>query len=267
MFLTAELLRERGACSGEVDKFREMYPNGVLVTPEECVARANDWSWGWAMDELLKRDEREVARERYRELDRANGEEVRRLNEAHRARLRELREPYAAALDARDELLRNGDAAYDRICQGGAEAFDQITSGAREERNRRITEAERVYQEAIAQARAEYDTARTIARQALDTVRKVATAERENAVKVADERHGEAFRAYQAAVDETRVGYVQNVAPLRGEALWAKAFGEVAGQVTDRWQPPEAVAPVTTDGDGGKGVEAPADAVRAAAGE
>jgi hypothetical protein len=53
MKITAELLIRKGACSAQIDKFWDMFPEGVEPTRELCIAHANDFEWGWAAAHLL----------------------------------------------------------------------------------------------------------------------------------------------------------------------------------------------------------------------
>ena len=51
--ITHALLKRLGACENESNKFRELFPNGTEVTVELCVKHAADFSWDWAVDNLM----------------------------------------------------------------------------------------------------------------------------------------------------------------------------------------------------------------------
>ena len=53
MKITAELLTRKGACKEQVDKFCDLFPEGVEPTRELCIAHANDFDWRWAAEHLL----------------------------------------------------------------------------------------------------------------------------------------------------------------------------------------------------------------------
>lgn len=53
MFITYKDLLDRRACIVQREKFRELFPNGVEITPELCRAHAQDFDWCWAAMRLL----------------------------------------------------------------------------------------------------------------------------------------------------------------------------------------------------------------------
>ena len=53
MKVTVALLRKKGACSEQVTKFQELFPEGVMVTEELCVQHSEVFNWGWAVANLL----------------------------------------------------------------------------------------------------------------------------------------------------------------------------------------------------------------------
>lgn len=73
--ITVEMLREAGACEGQLEEFAKRWPEGVVPTEEVCLSVANVFDWTWAREQLLPlwarrgcaRDMRE-ARERYRSV-------------------------------------------------------------------------------------------------------------------------------------------------------------------------------------------------------
>lgn len=56
MFVNIHTLTNLDACYDYRDAFDVRFPNGVLVTPELCVHHADEFSWGWAVEELLSYD-------------------------------------------------------------------------------------------------------------------------------------------------------------------------------------------------------------------
>jgi cyclopropane fatty-acyl-phospholipid synthase-like methyltransferase len=51
--ITVETLRRLHACTDQVKKFAELFPNGVEPTLELCVKHAADFDWSWAACNLL----------------------------------------------------------------------------------------------------------------------------------------------------------------------------------------------------------------------
>jgi len=51
--ITRALLEKKGACQEEMDVFREMYPDGVIPTPDECEKAQFRLSLYWAAEHLL----------------------------------------------------------------------------------------------------------------------------------------------------------------------------------------------------------------------
>src|ERR1039457_2849239 len=58
--ITVASLKHLGACEHELNRFRELFPNGTEVTVELCVKHAADFSWDWAADNLLSSTGRAV---------------------------------------------------------------------------------------------------------------------------------------------------------------------------------------------------------------
>ena len=55
MFVKPKHLRKRDACKGSYKKFRRLFPKGVKITKKICVKHCEDFDWGWAADNLLKK--------------------------------------------------------------------------------------------------------------------------------------------------------------------------------------------------------------------
>lgn len=51
--VTVELLESVGACSEQLTRFADRWPDGVEVTIELCTEQASEWDWEWAIFELL----------------------------------------------------------------------------------------------------------------------------------------------------------------------------------------------------------------------
>ena len=60
MKITARLLKFKGACKEQVEKFKELFPDGVEVTESLCVIHAQDFNWDWAAYNLLPLELQEV---------------------------------------------------------------------------------------------------------------------------------------------------------------------------------------------------------------
>jgi hypothetical protein len=67
MLLTYKMLRAKGACGEQADKFRALFPAGVVLTEALCVAHASNFGFGfgfgWAATNLLS----DTAREAYKQ--------------------------------------------------------------------------------------------------------------------------------------------------------------------------------------------------------
>ena len=48
MFINKELLEKHGACKNQLDKFVELFPDGVDATRELCLAHAQTFDFTWA---------------------------------------------------------------------------------------------------------------------------------------------------------------------------------------------------------------------------
>src|SRR5208282_250876 len=53
MHLTYRKLKLAGACSQQLERFRELFPNGVDVTAAVCASVAKEFDWDWAARNLL----------------------------------------------------------------------------------------------------------------------------------------------------------------------------------------------------------------------
>ena len=55
MFISKELLEKHGACKDQLDKFVELFPDGVDATRELCLAHAQTFDFTWAHYLLSRR--------------------------------------------------------------------------------------------------------------------------------------------------------------------------------------------------------------------
>src|SRR5208282_5495044 len=53
MHLTYRKLKLAGACSQQLERFRELFPDGVDVTAAVCASVAKEFDWDWAAMNLL----------------------------------------------------------------------------------------------------------------------------------------------------------------------------------------------------------------------
>lgn len=62
MIVTAQLLRDRGACGDAVHDFRCRFPTGARVTVARCLANADNFNWDWASVFLVPGGKRNARR-------------------------------------------------------------------------------------------------------------------------------------------------------------------------------------------------------------
>lgn len=64
LMITADYLRERGACPQQLAKFVSLFPHGVTVSKDLALKHAEDFEWNWAIYTLLEPgDDREKAKQ------------------------------------------------------------------------------------------------------------------------------------------------------------------------------------------------------------
>lgn len=247
MFITAELLRNKGACEDTVSRFLRFYPDGVQVTVAECQLHVDDFSWGWAIEELLTWEEREQANNRAQQTEREINQGIAQRRDAHRDNLRTIREPFAAHLDAHQGVRDQSARFYDRVYITASDGLEKARRETADTYNTAVSEAERVLAEAQKAYRATLQAARDRKNHALQQAEGVyqtlvgaAEKETQAAREQADAQYGESIKAHRDAVNEATRVLNTELEPLcqARNAAWAEAFGTVAGQVTDRWQPP-----------------------------
>jgi hypothetical protein len=54
VLVTAQTLRSLGSCDTYVLRFRRLWPDGTVITPELCLAHAREFDWHWAAYNLLQ---------------------------------------------------------------------------------------------------------------------------------------------------------------------------------------------------------------------
>ena len=109
MKVTKTLLRRKGACDDQLDKFVELFPEGVVVTEALCVEHASVFSWDWAASHLLS----PPARDEYERVIAA----VRVAAQAEYERVR---------VAARDEYEREMAPALDEYVRVTAATFGRL---------------------------------------------------------------------------------------------------------------------------------------------
>jgi len=118
--ITERMLWSRGACADQLDKFAAMFPDGAVVTAENCEAVSSEFDWAWASNYLLNPSAR------------AEGDRI-----------------CASARIKYHRVRASAWAEYRRICAPAQAEYDLVYASAR-------AEYDRVY----ASARAEYDRVR-----------------------------------------------------------------------------------------------------------
>ena len=53
MKITIRLLKSKGACEDQIEKFKTLFPEGVVLTEAACMDHAQTFNWGWAAEMLL----------------------------------------------------------------------------------------------------------------------------------------------------------------------------------------------------------------------
>src|SRR5579863_8838656 len=83
MKITVELLRKKGACKEQMSLFKELFPNGVIVTKAGCLAVADKFNWYWAAHNLLNPNARKAYYEAVAPLSKAYDEACAPINKAY----------------------------------------------------------------------------------------------------------------------------------------------------------------------------------------
>ena len=134
MFITAELLESKNACSRQVLLFKSLFPKGTEVTRELCLRYAQNFDFYWASKHLLTERQRNC------------------YNEAMTLAIKAYDEAMAPAIKAYNEAMAPADKTYNE---------------ARTLTNKALNEAKalvsKVYAEAVTPVNKAYKEARAIA--------------------------------------------------------------------------------------------------------
>ncbi len=111
MFITKELLEKHEACKDQLDKFVELFPDGVVPTRDLCSAHAQTFSFAWARYLLSP-----PAREAY---DKAIVSAWKAYNEA-----------LVSEGKARDEAIVSARKVHDEIVAAARKVYDEALAPA-----------------------------------------------------------------------------------------------------------------------------------------
>jgi len=151
--ITERMLRNRGACADQLGKFAAMFPDGAVVTAENCEAVSSEFDWAWASNYLLNPSAR------------AEGDRIcasARIK-YHRVRASAWAEYQRMCTSARAEydlVYASARAEYQRICAPAQAEYDRVRASAWAEYQRIYAPARAEYDLVYASARAEYDRVR-----------------------------------------------------------------------------------------------------------
>ena len=120
MKITVKLLKSKGACAEQVDKFAALFPDGVEPTKALCFAHAQTFDWRWAAENLLPAPAREA-------YDKARAPAERAYNEARATAEKAYNEAVATAWKARNEALAPAERAYNEAV---ATAFGRVVENS-----------------------------------------------------------------------------------------------------------------------------------------
>ena len=133
MFITKGLLEKHGACKSQVDKFVELFPDGVVPTRDLCSAHAQTFSFAWARFLLSP-----PAREAY--------------NEAVGPARKAYYEAIVSARKAFDEVLASEGKVYDETVAAARKVYDEAAASASKAYDEAVAAARKVYNEAVVPA-------------------------------------------------------------------------------------------------------------------
>ena len=122
MFISKELLEKHGACKDHLDKFVELFPDGVDATRALCLAHAQTFDFTWAYY-LLSR----LARTAY---DEAVGPARKAYNEAIAPAWEAYAGDTAAAWKAYDEVLASEGKVYDETVAAARKVYNEAVAPA-----------------------------------------------------------------------------------------------------------------------------------------
>ena len=132
--LTLATLKKKGACAGQAALFRAKFGRSVEITEALCIEHAADFSWRWAVDNLLSA----TARAAY---DAAMAP----AEAAYRAAMAPAEAAYRAA-------TASAGAAYSAATASAGAAYDAAMAPARAAYDAAMAPAEAAYRAATAPA-------------------------------------------------------------------------------------------------------------------
>jgi hypothetical protein len=145
MKITSELLRAKGACEIQVEKFDKLFPDGVVPTRELALKHASDFGWFWAAENLLTA-----------EGSRAFSEAMAPLLKAYGGVWWSLRKAY-------DEAVAPLQNAYDEVVASLLKVYADARAPLRKAYEEAVAPLQKAYKEAKAPLLKAYDEATALA--------------------------------------------------------------------------------------------------------
>ena len=122
MFISKELLEKHGACKNQLDKFVELFPDGVDATRELCLAHAQTFDFTWAQYLL--------PRPAWKAYAGSTASARKAYYEATAAAWKAYDEATAPAWKAYDEAAAPARKAYDEAAASARKAYDEAAASA-----------------------------------------------------------------------------------------------------------------------------------------
>jgi len=116
--ITERMLWSRGACADQLDKFATMFPDGAVVTAENCEAVSSEFDWAWASNHLLNPSAR-AEYDRVRASARAEHDRTCAPAWAEYARM-------CAPAHAKYDLVYSARADYDLVYASARAEYDRV---------------------------------------------------------------------------------------------------------------------------------------------
>ena len=104
--LTLQQLKEKNACSEQVELFKAMFGESVIITESLCLSVADKFVWNWASDNLLDERQRKLYNESITPAWKL-------FNESRSAALKLYNESISAALKLYNESMAPAEKLYD----------------------------------------------------------------------------------------------------------------------------------------------------------
>jgi hypothetical protein len=127
MKVTTALLRRKGACATQVDKFAALFPAGVEVTEALCIAHAPMFNWNWAARNLLRATARKAYEEACATARKAYEEACATAWKAYAEACAPARKAYA---EAYAEACAPARKAYEEACAPARKAYEEACASA-----------------------------------------------------------------------------------------------------------------------------------------